>query len=64
MDIGVDDFLLEPNRELHRRLVYNHTLHDYTERPGGHTWDFWQTALPSQLLFFSKVLKANNMAVQ
>lgn len=64
MDIGVDDFLLEPNRELHRRLVYNHTPHDYTERPGGHTWEFWQAALPSHLLFFSKVLKANNTAVQ
>jgi len=64
MDIGVDDFLLEPNRELHRRLVYNHTAHDYTERPGGHTWDFWQSALPSQLLFFSKVLKVNNTTVE
>lgn len=59
MDIGVDDFLLEPNRELHRRLVYNHTPHNYTERPGGHTWEFWQDALPSQLLFFEKILKAN-----
>ncbi|MCF2489056.1 alpha/beta hydrolase family protein [Dyadobacter sp. CY347] len=64
LDVGVEDFLLEPNRELHRRLVYNHTPHDYTERPGGHTWEFWQAALPSQLMFFSKVLKANNTAVQ
>jgi S-formylglutathione hydrolase FrmB len=64
MDIGVDDFLLEPNRELHRRLVYNHTPHDYSERPGGHTWDFWQNALPYQLLFFNKILKANGTAVQ
>ncbi|AYL99417.1 alpha/beta hydrolase [Mucilaginibacter celer] len=64
MDIGVEDFLLEPNRELHRRLVYNHTLHNYTERPGGHTWDFWQDALPGQVLFFSKVLKANSTAVK
>jgi len=64
MDIGVDDFLLEPNRELHRRLVYNQTPHDYTERPGGHTWEFWQDALPSHLLFFSKILKANGAAVQ
>ncbi len=61
MDIGVDDFLLEPNRELHRRLVYNHTPHDYTERPGGHTWEFWQDALPYQVLYFSKRLKANGV---
>ncbi len=61
MDIGVQDFLLEPNRELHRRLVYNHTPHDYTERPGGHTWEFWQDALPCQVLYFSKRLKANGV---
>ena len=28
IDCGVDDFLIEPNRELHRRLVYNQTAHD------------------------------------
>jgi S-formylglutathione hydrolase FrmB len=64
MDIGVDDFLLEPNRELHRRLVYNHTLHEYSERPGGHTWDFWQNALPNQAWFFYKILKTNGVAIQ
>lgn len=59
IDCGVDDFLLEPNRELHRRLVYNKTPHDYTERPGGHTWEYWENALPYHLLFFQKVWRAN-----
>ena len=63
IDIGVDDFLIEPNRELHRRLVYNHTPHDYTERPGGHTWDYWQNSLPYHLLFFSKILKENGVTI-
>jgi S-formylglutathione hydrolase FrmB len=62
-DCGVDDGLIEINRELHRRLVYNHTPHDYTERPGAHTWAYWQTALPHQVLFFDQVLKANGVAV-
>lgn len=62
LDVGVDDFLIEPNRDLHRRLMANNTPHDYTERPGGHTWDYWENALPYQLLFFSKILKANGMA--
>ncbi|MFD2932666.1 alpha/beta hydrolase [Spirosoma flavum] len=60
-DIGVDDFLIETNRDLHRRLVENKTLHDYIERPGGHTWDYWENALPYQLLFFNKILKANGI---
>lgn len=64
IDCGVDDFLIDVNRELHNRLVYNNTPHDYTERPGAHTWEYWQNALPYHLLFFSKVLKSNGVAVQ
>jgi putative tributyrin esterase len=63
IDCGVDDFLIEANRELHRRLVYNHTPHDYTERPGGHTWDYWQNSLPYHVLFFYQILKANGVTV-
>lgn len=61
IDCGVDDFLLEPNRELHRRLVYNQTPHDYTEHPGGHTWDYWENSLPYHVQFFSKILKGNGV---
>ena len=64
IDCGVDDFLIEPNRELHRRLVYNKTPHDYTERPGAHTWDYWQNSLPYHILFFQNILKANGTVAQ
>lgn len=63
IDCGVDDFLIEANRELHRRLVYNHTAHDYTERPGGHTWDYWQNSLPYHVIFFHQILKVNGVTV-
>jgi len=63
IDCGVDDGLLEINREVHRRLLYSHVPHDYTERPGGHTWEYWQTALPYQVHFLWQVLKGNGMAV-
>lgn len=62
-DIGVDDFLIETNRDLHRQLLANGTPHDYTERPGAHTWEYWGNALPYQLLFFDKILKANQVNV-
>ena len=62
-DCGVDDFLIEPNRELHRRLVFNQTPHDYSERPGGHSWSYWQNSLPYHVLFFYEILKANNATV-
>ncbi len=63
IDCGVDDFLLEPNRELHRRLVYEKVPHDYTERPGGHTWDYWENSLPYHMLFFYQILKNNSAVV-
>lgn len=63
IDCGVDDFLLEPNRELHRRLVYNNTKHDYTEHPGGHAWEYWENSLPYHLLYFNKIFKANGVSV-
>ena len=61
IDCGVDDFLIEPNRELHRRLVYNKVEHDYTERPGAHTWDYWENSLPYHVLFFNKILLKNQV---
>jgi putative tributyrin esterase len=64
IDIGVDDFLIESNRELHRRLVYDKVPHDYTERPGGHTWQYWQDAVPFHVLFFSKVFEGNGSLVK
>lgn len=62
-DIGVDDFLIVGNRDLHQQLVANQTPHDYTERPGAHTWEYWENSLPYQVLFFSKILKANQVAI-
>lgn len=63
LDIGVDDFLIVGNRDLHQQLMANQTPHDYTERPGAHTWEYWGNALPYQVLFFDKVLKTNQVAV-
>lgn len=61
---GVDDFLIEPNRSLHQKLLKNGTPHDYTERPGSHTWEFWGNALPFQMVFFSNVLESNGVIVK
>lgn len=63
IDCGVDDFLIETNRELHRRLVYAKVPHEYIERPGAHTWEYWEIALPTHLLFFQGVLKSNGVLV-
>lgn len=63
IDCGVDDFLIDVNRELHQRLLYNQVPHDYIERPGEHTWEYWQNSLPYHVLFFHNVLKKNGVTV-
>jgi S-formylglutathione hydrolase FrmB len=63
-DCGVDDFLIDTNRDLHQRLVAGQIPHDYIERPGAHTCVYWENALPYQVLFFYKVLQTNGVTMQ
>lgn len=58
IDIGVDDFFLDVNRNLHQKLLDLKIDHDYIERPGGHTWEYWCNALPYNMLFFRDFFEA------
>jgi S-formylglutathione hydrolase FrmB len=40
-DCGVDDSLIEFNRDFHRHLDGIGLPHQYREHPGAHTWDYW-----------------------
>ena len=51
-DCGVDDFFYETNKALHQKMLQLKIPHDYTERPGGHTWPYWKNSIQYQLLFF------------
>jgi S-formylglutathione hydrolase FrmB len=59
IDCGVDDFLISTNRQIHQLLLENGTPHEYIERPGAHTWQYWTEALPVHLLYMDKYLKRN-----
>jgi S-formylglutathione hydrolase FrmB len=52
IECGIGDFFLQVNRELHREMLELGIPHDYTERPGEHTWTYWKNAVEYQLLFF------------
>lgn len=56
-DCGIDDALLPENRELHRALLAAGIEHEYEERPGGHDWNYWSTALPGSLQFIACALR-------
>ncbi|MCA9861122.1 MAG: hypothetical protein KC438_15455 [Thermomicrobiales bacterium] len=40
-DCGVDDELIESNRDFHHLLDDLGVEHLYAEHPGGHTWEYW-----------------------
>ena len=60
LDCGVDDFLIETNRQMHAMLLEEGISHEYTERPGAHTWTYWTEALPVHLFFLTKHLKRSS----
>ncbi|MBL8025705.1 MAG: esterase family protein [Fibrobacteres bacterium] len=57
IDCGVDDFFYDINKKLHADMVDNKIPHDYIERPGAHTWDYWRNSVKYQLLFFNEYFK-------
>ncbi|MCW5913001.1 MAG: esterase family protein [Chitinophagaceae bacterium] len=59
IDCGVDDPLLPGNRELHRVLTARKIAHDYIERDGAHSWDYWRNSIEYHLLFFRKWFDKN-----
>lgn len=56
IDCGADDFFITVNRSLHQLLLTRKVPHDYTERPGGHNWEYWSNAVKYQMLFISNHL--------
>jgi len=54
IDAGKNDIFIEANNALHEALDKQGIPHDYTVRPGKHSWSFWVNALDYQMLFFFK----------
>lgn len=46
---GTADFFLETNRALTQQLSSRSLAYEYHETAGGHTWEYWDQALPSLL---------------
>lgn len=53
-DCGSSDFFYQVNKNLHEKLLELNIPHDFTVRPGGHTWDYWGNSINYQVLFFSR----------
>ena len=59
IDCGLDDEFIEINRLLHNKLLALDISHDYSEKLGDHSWDYWVNVLNYHFLFFNKNFKNN-----
>jgi S-formylglutathione hydrolase FrmB len=53
-DCGDRDIFIDGNRRLHQKMQQLKILHEYIERPGEHSWQYWRNAIPFQLLYFQR----------
>ncbi len=56
-DCGWEDPFIHTTRALHLKLMNLGVPHDYIERPGGHTADYWTNSLAYHLQFMADHLK-------
>ncbi|SDS14593.1 S-formylglutathione hydrolase FrmB [Mucilaginibacter mallensis] len=56
-DCGSSDFFYQVNKNLHEALLEHNIPHDFTVRPGAHTWEYWGNSINYQMLFFSRFFK-------
>lgn len=48
---GTEDFLIQPNRNLHAHLEKLGIAHEYIETAGDHNWPYWRDASPGIIDF-------------
>ncbi|HET9056751.1 MAG TPA: alpha/beta hydrolase family protein [Chitinophagaceae bacterium] len=56
-DCGTNDFFLNVNQQLHKKMMQLKIPHDYIERPGEHNWPYWKNAVEYQLIFFKNYFR-------
>jgi S-formylglutathione hydrolase FrmB len=59
-DCGIDDFFFGVNNQLHDLLVKAKIPHDYTVRPGSHTWEYWGNSINYHMVFFDRFFNHAN----
>ena len=55
VDCGADDFLFDCNLDLYQELRKARIACQLRVRDGGHTWEYWHSALYTALPYFSRI---------
>ena len=53
IDCGTEDFFYKVNCNLHAELTRLGIPHEFTSRPGNHSWNYWKRSLRDHMLFFN-----------
>lgn len=59
IDCGTSDFFFEVNNNLHAQLHQMGIDHDFTVRPGNHSWGYWDVSIIYQITYFCEYFKHN-----
>lgn len=57
IDDGLNDIFIKNNIAMHDKMVEMGIDHDFTVRPGRHSWDYWVNSLDYHMMFFDKAFK-------
>jgi putative tributyrin esterase len=58
LDCGTEDFLIQNNRDFVATLLEKKISHEYRQRPGGHTWEYWEAQIQEFFRLSERHLKA------
>jgi len=58
-DCGINDQFYKVNCNLHNKLLERNISHDFTVRPGAHTWEYWKNSIAFQVVFFHHFFEQN-----
>ena len=64
IDDGLNDIFIKNNIALHDQLVEAGIDHDFTVRPGRHSWDYWVNSLDYHMMFFAKAFARGAQLMQ
>lgn len=56
IDCGIDDHLIQENRDFHAALDKIGYPHHYAEHPGEHNWDYWDAHIRDAIAFHCRAL--------
>ena len=57
IDDGLNDIFIKNNITLHDKMVEMGIDHDFTVRPGRHSWNYWVNSLDYHMMFFHKAFE-------